>query len=55
MNLGVKFEKLSEDKKWVGVLDTDDACPVSNLIQCIFKDIGSPSKKCTMNEIALFT
>ena len=55
MNIGVKFEKQTEDKKWVGVLDTDNACPVSNLAQCIFKDIGRNQKKCTNKEIALFT
>ena len=39
MNLGLKFEKQNDDGNWVGVLHTDNAVPVSNLAQCLFKDI----------------
>ena len=38
--MGVKFLKYDTVKKyWVGVEDTDDACPISSLMQTIFRDI----------------
>ena len=38
--MGVKFLKYdSENNVWIGVKETDEACPISSLMQTIFRDI----------------
>ena len=36
---GVRFETLTEHNQWTGVLESDCAVPVSNLLRCLFSDI----------------
>ena len=38
LNVGVRFEKF-KNNAWTGVLESDKAVPVSNLVRCLFNDI----------------
>ena len=38
LQVGVRFEKF-HNNKWTGVLESDKAVPVSNLVRCLFNDI----------------
>ena len=38
LNVGVRFEKFVNNA-WTGVLESDKAVPVSNLVRCLFNDI----------------
>ena len=40
MNLGVQFLKYdNESKGYVGVQDSDNATPIANLLNCLYRDI----------------
>ena len=40
LNMGVKFLKYDKVKNcWLGVEETDNACPISSLMQTVFRDI----------------
>ena len=54
MNLGLKFEKQDDNGNWVGVLHTDNAVPVSNLAQCLFKDIDIRMNQVKICNLELF-
>ena len=40
MNLGVQFLKYdNENRKYVGVTETQNAAPIPNLLNCLYRDI----------------